>query len=94
MSEEVVIRGVKDMPPMAVSLGLMTVNKTGSWRNMRPVLIAEKCTSCSICWKFCPDMCIDADGDLPIVNYDYCKGCGICANECPAEAIVMEEERR
>jgi len=42
----------KDMPPMPASLGMMTHNKTGSWRNVRPVINYEKCINCFICWKF------------------------------------------
>lgn len=91
MSDEVKIKGAGDMPPMAVSLGFMTVNKTGAWRNMRPVLDESECIQCGICWKFCPDVAIDIN-DYPKINYDYCKGCGICAVECPTDAIVMEEE--
>jgi 2-oxoacid:acceptor oxidoreductase delta subunit (pyruvate/2-ketoisovalerate family) len=91
---EVKITGAKDMPPMAASLGKMLYNLTGSWRNIRPVVIPEKCTACSLCWKFCPDFCINIDGDFPVIDYDYCKGCGVCAQECPSEAIVMEEESK
>ncbi len=35
--EPVVFRSEKEMPPMAVSLGTTLVNKTGSWRYLRPV---------------------------------------------------------
>lgn len=33
-------------------------NKTGSWRDFRPI-ITERCTGCGICQKFCPDGCIE-----------------------------------
>lgn len=90
MSDEVDIKGANDMPAMAMSLGKMTYNKTGSWRNMTPVLDGEKCNGCMLCWKFCPDVCMSAD-DPPIIDYDFCKGCGVCANECPVDAIEMIE---
>jgi 2-oxoacid:acceptor oxidoreductase delta subunit (pyruvate/2-ketoisovalerate family) len=90
MSDEVEMRGVRDMPAMAMSLGRMTYNKTGSWRNMTPVLDGEKCNGCMLCWKFCPDVCISAEVP-PVIDYDYCKGCGVCANECPVDAIEMIE---
>jgi len=32
-------------------------NKTGSWRDFRPI-ITEKCTGCGICVNFCPDACV------------------------------------
>lgn len=77
-----------------------------SWRTSRPVIDYSKCTRCSICWKFCPDVAIDlvVDPNLkypndrfktleaPSVNYNYCKGCGICATECPFGAIEMIRE--
>lgn len=65
-------------------------NKTGAWRSIRPVKIAEKCNDCSLCWMYCPDGCISRDTFE--INYTYCKGCGICAEECPTKAIVMERE--
>ena len=69
--------------------------KTGSWRSERPVWDAEKCTNCSQCWLYCPDMSIklDDDGKMTGIDYDYCKG---CASVCPpkASAITMVPERR
>ncbi|MEJ2568765.1 MAG: 4Fe-4S binding protein [candidate division WOR-3 bacterium] len=64
----------------------MEYNKTGSWRNFRPIIDYDKCTKCMICWKFCPE------GEAPKIDYEYCKGCGICWEECPAGAIDIEEE--
>jgi Pyruvate/2-oxoacid:ferredoxin oxidoreductase delta subunit len=46
------IRGADDMPPMPASMGSMRMNKTASWRSIRPVIIVEKCTRCMICWKY------------------------------------------
>ena len=50
MSEEVDIKGANDMPAMAMSLGKMTYNKTGSWRNMTPVLDGATRNGCLLCW--------------------------------------------
>jgi pyruvate ferredoxin oxidoreductase delta subunit len=70
-------------------------NKTGGWRNFRPVYIYEKCTKCGICEIVCPDMSVKPRGDgFFEYDYDYCKGCGICANECPADAIEMVLEEK
>ncbi len=33
-------------------------NKTGSWRNSRPVVEKMKCVACEQCRDFCPDGCI------------------------------------
>lgn len=81
-----------ELPTMLCSIGDMTWNCTGSWRNMRPVLNQDKCIHCAICWKFCPDMAIYIEDNIFKINYDYCKGCGICASECPKQCITMEEE--
>jgi 2-oxoacid:acceptor oxidoreductase delta subunit (pyruvate/2-ketoisovalerate family) len=90
--KELKIRGAQDMPPMAASLGLMTWNKTGTWRNLRPVIDYEKCIYCGICWKFCPEPAIKIIDDKPVIDYDFCKGCMMCAEECPTDAILTEEE--
>lgn len=91
--KEIIFKGEEDLPLMAVSFGRMSVNKTGSWRSMRPVVDETKCSGCGICWKFCPEACISPD-DKPKVDLDYCKGCGICQEECPTGAISFEEEKR
>ena len=91
MDDEIKFKNVDDLPPMTVSFGLMMVNKTGGWRSLRPVIDNEKCTSCMICWKFCPEACI-APEEKPVIDLDYCKGCGICAEECPRGAITLVEE--
>jgi 2-oxoacid:acceptor oxidoreductase delta subunit (pyruvate/2-ketoisovalerate family) len=50
------------------------------------------CSSCGVCWIFCPDAAVEWKNDKPECNYDYCKGCGICANECQVGVIKMERE--
>lgn len=87
----IVFRSEKDMPDMPASMGSMRVNKTASWRSIRPVLDPEKCTRCMICWKYCPEPAIFPT-DPPTIDYDFCKGCGICIEECPFDAIHSEME--
>lgn len=84
------------------------VNHTDSWRIQKPIIDYSKCIRCMICWKFCPDLCINVvKGDsypapnerqlkleAPDIDMDYCKGCGICANECPEKCIEMVLEER
>ncbi len=65
-------------------------NLTGSWRSVRPVLDADRCNGCNICWLYCPDGCIPRGVDT--IDLDYCKGCGICAEVCARNAISMERE--
>ena len=93
MDNETKFETVDDLPPMTVSTKLIFARKTGGWRSLRPVIDTEKCTSCMICWKFCPDICI-IPGEKPVINLDYCKGCGICAEECPVGAIILIEEEK
>lgn len=98
--EKIIFKSVKDMPPLAVSLYTMDYNKTGSWRNIRPIINYEKCIYCMTCWKFCPEPAIKAekfkeDGKekyKPVIDYKYCKGCGICWTECPVEGAITTEE--
>lgn len=92
-TKKIVFKGVKDLPPLAVSLSTTKVNKTGGWRSMRSVIDEAKCVGCGICWKFCPEPCI-IPGEKPHIDFTYCKGCGICAEECPTDAIRFEEEIR
>ncbi len=82
-----------DLPPTSISDRSSRENKTGSWRNFKPVINMDDCILCGICWKFCPEPSIDWDEDEgPEVDYEYCKGCGICAEECPVDAIEMVKE--
>ena len=66
---------------------------TGSWRSMRPVVDADKCTKCAQCWMFCPDAAVVLqDDETYAADLDYCKGCGICSDVCPAKCIEMVED--
>ncbi len=92
MTKKIVFKSEKDMPMVPISLGSMLYNKTGAWRNVRPIIDYDKCIKCMICWKFCPDASIYIEDEKPVINYDYCKGCGLCAEECPVKCIALEEE--
>lgn len=89
--EKIDFTGHEEMPELPASQGSMLVNKTASWRSIRPVIIDELCKRCMICWKVCPEPAIRPT-DPPEVNYDYCKGCGICIEECPFDAIETKSE--
>jgi len=93
-AEKITFATEKDSPMVPMSLGSMLYNKTGAWRNIRPVINLADCIQCGICWKFCPDVSIAIVDEFPVVNYDYCKGCGICAEECPTKCIAMVEEEK
>jgi pyruvate ferredoxin oxidoreductase gamma subunit len=67
--------------------------KTGDWRIMRPLIDAERCTHCWICFVNCPDGAIAlSTSDVPQIDYGVCKGCLICAEECPVDAITTARE--
>ena len=92
--EKITFASEKDVPMVAMSLGSMLYNKTGAWRNIRPVIDLANCIQCGICWKFCPDMSIEVENEWPVIDYDFCKGCGVCAEECPTKCIAMVEEEK
>jgi 2-oxoacid:acceptor oxidoreductase delta subunit (pyruvate/2-ketoisovalerate family) len=82
--EEIPLTPIADMPS--------TMNITGLWRVIRPVVDKKKCKKCTICWKFCPDAAIVLVDGVPEIDMRFCKGCGICSHECPSKCIVMVKE--
>ncbi len=68
--------------------------ETSGWRTFRPVLVAEKCNGCWLCFVYCPDGVISmTNDDRPVIDYDHCKGCQICIHECPTKALIAEREQ-
>lgn len=83
----------QDAPPggILVDAGNAVEYHTGAWRTKRPIWHPDRCTSCMICWMFCPDMAIEVKNrKMQGIDRDHCKGCGICANKCPTGALTME----
>jgi 2-oxoacid:acceptor oxidoreductase delta subunit (pyruvate/2-ketoisovalerate family) len=74
--------------------GTSLAYKTGSWRDMKPVIEMELCRLCGICSDVCPDNSVYVEHDQYFIDYDYCKGCGLCAFECPSRAISMVKEEK
>ncbi|MCL2382896.1 MAG: 4Fe-4S binding protein [Oscillospiraceae bacterium] len=66
--------------------------KTGDWRAVKPIFLADKCTQCGLCFPVCPDDSIPVNKEQKREDFDYdmCKGCGVCANVCPFGAIEMK----
>lgn len=79
-------------PRVMVSTRSMDENLTGNWRTLRPIIDAKACTGCLICWKLCPEACVDLTDKVPSIDMDYCKGCGICVSECPAHCVAFAPE--
>lgn len=74
--------------------GNSVLRETGGWRTFRPVLIADKCNGCWLCFAYCPDGVIAmSPNDRPVVDYAHCKGCQICVHECPTHALIAEREQ-
>ena len=85
---------MKITPGAVVKGGTSLEYKTGNWRDEKPVLDSEACTSCGTCRDVCPEDCVKVNQDRYSIDYDYCKGCGLCAYECPADAIQMIPEEK
>jgi len=85
-------KSYEDLPITPISNEPSTINLTGYWRVMRPVIDESCCKKCTICWKFCPDAAISLVDGMPVIDLRYCKGCGICSVECPSKCIVMVKE--
>jgi len=82
----------RETPQGAIGPGSSLRNRTGSWRVNRPVLDADRCTNCLLCWLYCPDGSVLRTPHGVALRYDYCKGCGICAAVCTPGAIEMMRE--
>ncbi len=74
-----------DLEPLISKAKMASAGKTGGWRNYRPVVDEELCTTCGVCTEYCPEGVI-VNGKI---DYDFCKGCGICKEVCKQEAIRM-----
>ena len=79
-------------PVITPSSRPMSENLTRDWRSVTPHIDGAKCTGCQLCWKFCPEACVDITDKVPKIDMHYCKGCGVCAEECPAHCVHMSEE--
>jgi len=76
-----------------VSVGNSQLRKTGNWRIFRPVIDYKRCTTCMICFAYCPESAIVLGEDKKLaIEYENCKGCLICYKECPPKAIAFERE--
>jgi 2-oxoisovalerate ferredoxin oxidoreductase delta subunit len=94
MKKRYSLKSLDELPITAISFLTTEGNETGEWRSQRPILDPDKCSRCGICWMYCPDNAIHAEGGAFQISYTYCKGCGICAEECPKGAILIEKEER
>lgn len=93
----IILKGWKNLPLGGVvpQAGNCDLYYTGSWRTFRPVLDADRCIHCLICWIMCPDSAVVVrEGKCLGFDLMHCKGCGICAEVCPdkVKCIAMVDE--
>ena len=107
MSDSIIIPRLQNAPTDPLAFGKTTcyaagylVSKNAGWRQVRPVINADACTSCLQCYLYCPDGTIrkthaakdDKSQAAVFVDLDFCKGCGICRQVCKFGAISMVPE--
>jgi len=88
---EVVVtnEGLQDI----LAVGNSRLRRTGNWRIFKPSIDYAKCTTCMICFAYCPESAIILRDDKKLaIDYENCKGCLICYKECPPRAIAFERE--
>lgn len=57
------------------------------FRNTKKFHADEKCISCGLCEKLCPDNVIVIEGGKPVWTKKKCQHCTACINRCPVSAI-------
>jgi len=57
------------------------------FRKTKKFRVDEKCISCGICAKNCPDNAIEMQTGKPVWVKSNCQHCTACINCCPKEAI-------
>lgn len=59
--------------------------------DFKPDVVAEKCTACSRCVRWCPVQAIVIGPDrVARIDYEKCYGCGECVAACPYAAIGIQ----
>jgi len=50
--------------------------------------VTDTCIGCKLCYKICPQKCIDITNKPVVINQKHCLYCGKCAEICPKQAII------
>lgn len=58
-----------------------------AFRNTKKFYATNKCISCGVCAKDCPDGAIEIKNGKPVWIKSKCQHCTACINCCPTEAI-------
>jgi hypothetical protein len=75
-----------------VGMGLGTrAAKQRMHSDLKPEVMAEKCTACARCVRSCPVSAISMGPDrVAVIDYELCYGCGECVAACPYGAIAVQ----
>jgi hypothetical protein len=74
-----------------IGMGLGTrAAKQRMHSDLKPQVIAEKCTACKRCAKSCPVHAIRIINKVAVIDYELCYGCGECVAACPNGAIAIQ----
>ncbi|MBQ3007361.1 MAG: EFR1 family ferrodoxin [Clostridia bacterium] len=57
------------------------------FRTTKKFYADDKCTSCGLCAKNCPDGAIEMKNGKPVWIKSKCQHCTACINRCPTEAV-------
>lgn len=50
--------------------------------------VTDGCIGCKMCYKVCPQKCIDITKKPVVIQQEHCLHCGRCAESCPKQVIV------
>lgn len=50
--------------------------------------VTDGCIGCKMCYKVCPQKCIDITKKPVVIQQENCLHCGRCTGVCPRQAII------
>lgn len=56
----------------------------------KPVFLAEKCSGCGDCVKYCPPKALELTRGFPRLNLEACIRCFCCQELCPHQAVKVK----
>ncbi len=68
---------------------LLSADSPTSGLGLIKLTIAESCTLCSACGKFCPHGSLKLDDSSVSFDASTCTGCGLCVSTCPEHSIAL-----
>ena len=54
----------------------------------RGYFVTDACIGCKMCYRVCPQKCIDIAVKPVAIQQEHCLHCGMCREVCPAHAVV------